>query len=194
MVCRVLIRRQIGLLPRQLLPYSLALRESTHYAPPSTCCLLSSRSISSVSSPKGDLLLLSSLRTQAEHENRVSSVQDSLSPPEPFKLVDNLDAREVVLRRTFGVEDIEIVCFFHDETYGENEGEEDLGPRPPSDPPMKMVQMTIKISVGSNEPFLQIVCCTYGNKSSIEQVLLRNHVLKLKEAPYEGPEISLLPP
>ncbi|KAI5068045.1 hypothetical protein GOP47_0016390 [Adiantum capillus-veneris] len=120
------------------------------------------------------------------------SLQALLKPPEPFKLIDNPDAREVVLRRTFGVEDIEIVCVFHEQNFGQNDGEEEFGPPPPPDVPTKMVQMTIKISVGSDQPFLQIVCCAYGNKSSIEQVLLRNHVVKLKEAPFKGPDTSLL--
>lgn len=116
------------------------------------------------------------------------SLQDLQSPPKPFKLIDKPNAHEVFLQRSFGVEDIEISCVYHDQTYGDNDGEE--GFDPPPNVPMKMVQMTIKISVGSNQPFLEIVCCNFGEKSSIEQVLLKDHVVNLKEAPYEGPDIS----
>lgn len=94
------------------------------------------------------------------------------------------------MQRTFGVEDIEISCVYHDQTYGDNDGEE--GFEPPPKVPMKMVQMTIKISVGSDQPFLEIVCCNFGDRSSIEQVLLKDHVVNLKEAPYQGPDISML--
>lgn len=180
--------RRINLLWRHL-GSSTSRFERTHEGLSSPRCLFLLRPFSSAS-PEDDLHLLDSLRTQIRHEAQVSSLQDLQSPPKPFKLIDKPNAHEVFLQRSFGVEDIEISCVYHDQTYGDNDGEE--GFDPPPNVPMKMVQMTIKISVGSNQPFLEIVCCNFGEKSSIEQVLLKDHVVNLKEAPYEGPDISML--
>ncbi|KAH7432834.1 hypothetical protein KP509_07G042400 [Ceratopteris richardii] len=174
---------------RRLSRLSLLFSLRSEQAPLPPCLLSRFCSVSSVSSGASDLLV-NSLRAQIEYEKKVSSLQEIVHPPNQFRLVEKADAQDIILRRTFGKEDIEISCLYSDQTYGDNDGEE--GFHPPPNVPMKMVQMTIKIFTEDREPFLEIICCTYGDHATIESVLLKNHVMKLKEAPFEGPDTSLL--
>ena len=113
--------------------------------------------------------------------------------PHPFQMVNRHNTKELHLHRQFGAENIEISCVYHDQTYGEGYDEEEDGfdPRDPS-VPMKMVQMFIHVSIGTRKPFLEIVCCAFEDKCTIEKVLLKDEECssKLGECPYEGPDIS----
>ena len=129
-----------------------------------------------------------------QHDSLLGSSKETLiQPPHPFHMVNRPNTKELFLHRQFGVENIEISCVYHDQTYGEEYDEEEDGfdPRDPN-VPMKMVQMFIHISVGTRMPFLEIVCCAFENKSTIEKVLLKDgdHSSTLGECPYEGPDIS----
>ncbi|MCO5581387.1 hypothetical protein L7F22_035269 [Adiantum nelumboides] len=129
--------------------------------------------------------LLSVLKSEIEHEKSIdaASERDSKIPPKPFTIKDKEGAQEVFLYRSYNNEDISVSCLFQVQPYPEpnEDGDESDGA------PQQVVQMTVKVSKGGDDPYLEIRCLTTGQEPVIEHVVYKEVATGVKDLPYEGP-------
>ncbi|CAM6083210.1 unnamed protein product [Calypogeia fissa] len=141
--------------------------------------------------------LLSVLRLELDHERKTYSQPKELTrgAPKPWTLTDKPGQAPVILRRSYGEEDIAVTCVYQSDGYGDDENpEEDINSE---DEDMdasglgSCVNMTITINKGADNPTLEISAASYGTQITIEHVYFWEDK-DSKEAVYEGPNFLQL--
>eukprot|EP00249_Psilotum_nudum_P008289 c21169_g1_i1 orf=238-1029(+) len=154
---------------------------------------LQCRSRPFASSAVGDDELISTLSDEIEHEKENCRVaeEEKKPPPKPFSIKDKVGVEEVYLHRSYGQEDISIACLFQpkEEEQAEDAGEDQEEEVDDEEQPAPSVQMTVKVSKGGDDPYLEIVCHTSGEDPVIESVTFKANV-DVADLPYEGPTFS----
>ncbi|KAJ7534481.1 hypothetical protein O6H91_02G049300 [Diphasiastrum complanatum] len=143
------------------------------------------RSMSSASSDSG---LLRVLKSEIEHEAEQEKSQEVDKPPKPFTLQDKPGTQEIILRRSYGSEDIAITCVLQTDPYAnpaEEEGAEEGDDEQQFSP--ESVHMNVSISKGGDKPVLEIGCVTTGDDVTIDKVAYVENGSD-KELIYDGPE------
>ena len=56
--------------------------------------------------------------------------------------------------------------------------------------PSQLVDMTVKISKGGDDPYLEIRCVTYGEEPVIDHVMYKEVATGVKDLAYEGPQFE----
>lgn len=145
-----------------------------------------------------DGALVSILKSELDHERKSYRQAKELSygPPKPWTLTDKRGHADVILRRTYGLEDVAVTCVYQPDVYGDDgeqeaEGQYNSGDEAGPDGAGACINMTITITKGSNSPTLEISAASYGTEIVIDHV----HFYELKdpkEATYEGPNFLQL--
>lgn len=147
---------------------------------------------------EADAGLISVLRTELDHERKTYSQAKELTrgPPKPWTVTDKQGHADVILRRSYGQEDIAVTCVYQADSYAEGENpEEDMNSG--DDEGMdetgmgSCVNMTITINKGADSPTLEISAASYGTEISIEHVYFWEDK-DTKESIYDGPNFLQL--
>ncbi|KAH7434566.1 hypothetical protein KP509_06G023100 [Ceratopteris richardii] len=140
------------------------------------------------SASPADQHIVDILKREIEHEKQTDAVseREATDPPKPFTIKDTEGVQEVFLYRSYNNEDITVACLFQVQPYPEEneDGDESEGA------PSQVVQMTVKISKGGDDPYLEIRCLTYGEEPVIEHVAYKEVATGVKDLPYEGPQFE----
>ncbi|KAJ7567756.1 hypothetical protein O6H91_01G005600 [Diphasiastrum complanatum] len=135
--------------------------------------------------------LLRVLKSEIEFESEQDKAQAiEKTPPKPFTLHDKPGTQEIVIRRSYGSEDIAITCVFQNDPYANTPEEDDDQADEDDDDEQvtpESVHMTVSISKGGDKPVLEISSVTSGEDVSIERVAYLENPSD-KELVYDGPE------
>ncbi|GBG61494.1 hypothetical protein CBR_g21837 [Chara braunii] len=136
------------------------------------------------------------LRTEYDYEvqNYKPFPAVKRGPPAPFTLQDKPGANGIILRRSFGKEDIEVSIYVQPEDFmggGEddeiNEEEEDMAP-PPSP-----ISFTVTVTKSMNGPKLEFQCSTDGEAVAVDFLSLQvADDVETKSIAYDGPDYNAL--
>jgi complement component 1 Q subcomponent-binding protein len=113
-------------------------------------------------------------------------------PPQPFTLTDTAGKPEVILRRSFGKEDIALTCVTQPSDFvggggggdSYNEEHEDQDPDE-----HRVVNVKVSVTKGADQPVLEFSCLCQPDSIAIEHVCYLESK-DLKETFYDGPEFS----
>ncbi len=108
-------------------------------------------------------------------------------PPQPFTLTDTPGKPEVILRRSYGEEDIALKCVsqssdFGDSYNGEYEDQDE-------EQEQKVVNVRVSLTKGADQPALVFSCFCQPDSIDIDRVYYVESP-DLKETFYDGPEFS----
>ncbi len=114
-------------------------------------------------------------------------------PPRPFSLTDTAGKPEVILRRSFGKEDIALTCVTQPSDFvgggggggdSYNEEHEDQDPDE-----HRVVNVKVSVTKGADQPVLEFSCLCQPDSIAIEHVCYLESK-DLKDTFYDGPEFS----
>ncbi|CAK9275837.1 unnamed protein product [Sphagnum jensenii] len=139
--------------------------------------------------------LLRVLKAEIEHEDVAYYPPRILArgPPQPFTLTDTAGKPEVILRRSFGEEDIALTCVTQPSDFvgggggdSYNEEHEDQDPDE-----HRVVNVKVSVTKGADQPVLEFSCLCQPDSIAIEHVCYLESK-DLKDTFYDGPEFSTL--
>ncbi|CAK9228961.1 unnamed protein product [Sphagnum troendelagicum] len=151
---------------------------------------LASTEIASNASGK-DRGFLRVLKAEIEHEDDAYDPPRALArgPPRPFTLTDTPGKPEVILRRSYGEEDIALKCVSQSSDFGDsyNHEYEDQD----EEQEQKVVNLKVSVTKGADQPALVFSCFCQPDSIDIDRVYYVESP-DLKETFYDGPEFSSL--
>ncbi|KAL2652768.1 hypothetical protein R1flu_020896 [Riccia fluitans] len=147
-------------------------------------------------SRESDSGLLQVLKAELEHERKTYSQPKDVSrgPPKPWTLTDKPGHADIILRRSYGEEDIAVTCVYQPDAYGErHEDDEPQGSDEDDrdEESAACVNMTITVNKGADNPTLEISAASYGNEISIDHVYFWEDK-NSRDALYDGPNFLQL--
>lgn len=151
-------------------------------------------SIASEAGREADSGLISVLRAELDHERKSYSQPKEVArgPPKPWTLTDRSGHADVILRRSYGHEDIAVACIYQADSYDENQdGGQDSGDDGEYGTGGSCVNMTITVNKGADNPTLEISAASYGTEITIDHVYFWDSK-DTKEASYDGPNFLQL--
>jgi hypothetical protein len=108
-------------------------------------------------------------------------------PPQPFTLTDTPGKPEVILRRSYGEEDIALKCVSQSSDFGDsyNDEYEDQD----EEQEQKVVNLKVSVMKGADQPAFVFSCFCQPDSIDIDRVYCAESP-DLKETFYDGPEFS----
>lgn len=147
-----------------------------------------------------DGYLVEVLKSEIEHELQQETTKQGSSKAStgPFELEDKPGTEEVVLKRSFGNEQIAVICLFESQLQDEEEEEEneDEGSAVKESQAVECLHLNVNITKGAETPVLEIECTFYrgSNEIMIDSVSyvtdLSTDDTDKKTQPYEGPNFE----
>jgi complement component 1 Q subcomponent-binding protein len=109
-------------------------------------------------------------------------------PPKPWTVTDKPGHADVILRRSFGQEDIAVTCVYQPDNFGDEQDPEEINSEDDMDQGAEgsCINMTITINKGADNPTLEISAASYGNEITIDHVYFWEDK-DTKETKYDGP-------
>jgi complement component 1 Q subcomponent-binding protein len=112
-------------------------------------------------------------------------------PPQPFTLTDTAGKPEVILRRSFGEEDIALTCVTQPGDFVRVGGGDSYNEQHEDQDPDEHRAVIVKVSVtkGADQPVLEFSCYCQPDSIAIGHVCYLESK-DLKDTFYDGPEFS----
>ncbi|KAL3691087.1 hypothetical protein R1sor_004738 [Riccia sorocarpa] len=147
-------------------------------------------------SRESDSGLLHALKAELEHERKTYSQpkEAQRGPPKPWILTDKQGHADIILRRSYGEEDIAVTCVYQPDAYGErHEDDEPEGSEQDDrdEESAACVNLTITVNKGADNPTLEISAASYGTEISIDHVYFWEDK-DSRDALYDGPNFLQL--